>query len=207
MQTSLEGKSVSDDPSVTSVVEAIQKMAGGQGSEGTSYIPLGRYATLKNAYLSCTLSAMNRKVTLIFPGNLWNELITIFLWPSQIQRKCLIHLFNSYLKWFLIKGVFLLFLFMGKPAVKICCFRWRLCFPKHPMMKIILTITLCTRQQERHCCIDQSYGLCGRGRGWGDFGEWHWNMYNIMYETSRQSRFNARYWMLGAGALDDPEGG
>ena len=32
-------------------------------------------------------------------------------------------------------------------------------------------------------------------------------MYNIMYETSRQSRFNARYWMLGAGALGDPEGG
>ena len=31
-------------------------------------------------------------------------------------------------------------------------------------------------------------------------------MYNIMYETSHQSRFNARYWMLGAGALDDPEG-
>ena len=27
------------------------------------------------------------------------------------------------------------------------------------------------------------------------------NMYNIIYETSRQSRFDARYWMLGAGAL------
>ena len=27
-----------------------------------------------------------------------------------------------------------------------------------------------------------------------------------MYETSCQSRFDARYWMLGAGALDDPEG-
>ena len=26
-------------------------------------------------------------------------------------------------------------------------------------------------------------------------------MCNIMYETSRQSRFDARYWMLGAGAL------
>ena len=32
-------------------------------------------------------------------------------------------------------------------------------------------------------------------------------MYNIMYETSHQSRFDARYWMLGAGAQDDPEGG
>jgi len=26
-------------------------------------------------------------------------------------------------------------------------------------------------------------------------------MYNIIYETSHQSRFNARYWMPGSGAL------
>ena len=66
----------------------------------------------------------------------------------------------------------------------------------------------CTRQQKRHWCIEQSYGLCGRGRGrgWGDLGEWHWNMYNIMYEMSRQSRFEAQYWMLGAGALGRPRG-
>jgi len=31
-------------------------------------------------------------------------------------------------------------------------------------------------------------------------------MYNIMYETSCQSRFDARYWMLGAGALGRPRG-
>jgi len=31
-------------------------------------------------------------------------------------------------------------------------------------------------------------------------------MYNIRYEVSRQSRFNARYWMLGAGALGQPRG-
>jgi len=30
-------------------------------------------------------------------------------------------------------------------------------------------------------------------------------MYNI-YETSRQSRFDTRYWMLGAGALERPRG-
>ena len=34
----------------------------------------------------------------------------------------------------------------------------------------------------------------------------YWNMYNIIYETSRQSRFDARYWMLGAGALGRPRG-
>ena len=49
-------------------------------------------------------------------------------------------------------------------------------------------------------------GLCGRGKGWDDLGEWHWNMCNIIYEMSRQSRFNARYWMLGAGALGWPRG-
>ena len=48
--------------------------------------------------------------------------------------------------------------------------------------------------------------LCGRRRGWDDLGEWHWNMYNIIYGTSRQSRFDARYWMLGAGALGRPRG-
>ena len=31
-------------------------------------------------------------------------------------------------------------------------------------------------------------------------------MYNIIYETSRQSRFDAQYWMLGAGALGQPRG-
>ena len=40
----------------------------------------------------------------------------------------------------------------------------------------------------------------------GDLGEWHRNMCNIMYETSRQSRFDARYWMLGASALGRPRG-
>ena len=31
-------------------------------------------------------------------------------------------------------------------------------------------------------------------------------MYNIIYGTSHQSRFDARYWMLGAGALGGPRG-
>ena len=29
------------------------------------------------------------------------------------------------------------------------------------------------RQQKRHRGIEQSFGLCGRGRGWDDWGEWH----------------------------------
>ena len=54
--------------------------------------------------------------------------------------------------------------------------------------------------------VKSSFGLCGRGRGWDDLGEWHWNTYNIIYEMSCQSRFDARYWMLGAGALGRPRG-
>ena len=61
-------------------------------------------------------------------------------------------------------------------------------------------------QQKRHRCIEQSFGLYGRGRGRDDMGKWHWNMYNIIYETSHQSRFYAWYWMLGAGALGRPRG-
>ena len=70
----------------------------------------------------------------------------------------------------------------------------------------MVTITLYERQQKRHRCIEQSFGLCGRGRGCDDLGEWHWNMYNIICETSRQSRLDAGYWMLGAGALGRPRG-
>ena len=43
----------------------------------------------------------------------------------------------------------------------------------------------CEWQQKRHWCIEQSFGLCGRGREWDDLGEWHWDMYNIIYEMSR----------------------
>ena len=54
--------------------------------------------------------------------------------------------------------------------------------------------------------MEQSFVLCGRGRGWDDLGEWHWNTYNIIYGTSHQSRFDAQYWILGAGALGWPRG-
>ena len=68
----------------------------------------------------------------------------------------------------------------------------------------MVTITLYVRQQKRHRCIEQSFGLCGRGRGCDDLGEWNWNMFNIIWETNRQSRSNAWYWMLGAGAQGWP---
>ena len=37
----------------------------------------------------------------------------------------------------------------------------------------MVTITLYVRQQKRHRCIEQSFGLWGRGRGCVDLGEWH----------------------------------
>ena len=42
----------------------------------------------------------------------------------------------------------------------------------------MVMITLYARQQKRHRCIEQSFGLCW----WGvyDLGESHWNMYNII---------------------------
>ena len=70
----------------------------------------------------------------------------------------------------------------------------------------MVTITLYARQQKRHRCIEQSFGLCGRGRGWFDLGEWHWNMYIIICEMNHQSRFDAWYRVLEAGALGWPRG-
>ena len=37
----------------------------------------------------------------------------------------------------------------------------------------MVMITLYVRQQKRHRCLEQSFGLCGRGGGWDDLGEWH----------------------------------
>ena len=66
-------------------------------------------------------------------------------------------------------------------------------------------ITLYTRQQKRYRCIGQSFWLCARGRGWDDLEEWHWNMYNIIYETNHQSRFDAWYRMLGSSQCTSPK--
>ena len=43
-------------------------------------------------------------------------------------------------------------------------------------LRKMVTITLYVRQQKRQRCIEQSFGLCGRGRGWDDMGEWYLNM-------------------------------
>ena len=65
----------------------------------------------------------------------------------------------------------------------------------------MVTITLNAKQQKRHRCIEQSFGLCGRGSGGMIWENGIENMYNIICEMNRQSRFNVLYRMLGAGAL------
>ena len=45
----------------------------------------------------------------------------------------------------------------------------------------MVMITLYARQQKRHRCIEQSFGLCGRERGWDDLGDWQFVSYMILY--------------------------
>ena len=71
---------------------------------------------------------------------------------------------------------------------------------------IKITMTLYARQQRRHSCIEQSFGFCGRRRGWDDLREQHWNMYIIICGTDYQSRFDAWDRVLWASALGCPRG-
>ena len=70
----------------------------------------------------------------------------------------------------------------------------------------IVTVTLYARQQNRHRCEEQSFGLCGRRWAWDDLREKHWNMYITICETDCQSRFDACDRVLRAGALGWPRG-
>ena len=70
----------------------------------------------------------------------------------------------------------------------------------------IVTITLCMRQQKRHWVIEQSYGLCGRGRGWEGLGEWHWSMYISCMKRVASPDLMHDSGCLGRVHWDDPEG-
>ena len=73
-------------------------------------------------------------------------------------------------------------------------------------LRKMVTMTLFTRQQKRHRCKEQTFGLCGRRQGWDDLKEAHWSMYIIICEIDRQSRFDAWVRVLRAGALGWPWG-
>ena len=70
----------------------------------------------------------------------------------------------------------------------------------------MVTTTLCTRQQKRHRCIEQSFGLCGRGR-WGMI----WENCIKTCIISYKKRIASPGPMQDTGSLglvhwDDPEG-
>ena len=70
----------------------------------------------------------------------------------------------------------------------------------------MVTTTLYARQQKRHRCIEQSFGLCGRGRG-GTIWENGINTCIISYKK----RITSPGLMQDTGSLglvhfDDPEG-
>ena len=70
----------------------------------------------------------------------------------------------------------------------------------------MVTITLCTRQQKRHRCIEQSFGLCGRGRG-GMIWENGIEICIISYMKRVASpRSMQEEGSLGLVHWDDPEG-
>ena len=70
----------------------------------------------------------------------------------------------------------------------------------------MVTITLYAKQKNRHRCIEQTFGLCRRRRGWDVLREQHRNMYIIWGETDYQPRFDAGDKCLGLMHWEDPEG-
>ena len=67
----------------------------------------------------------------------------------------------------------------------------------------MVMITLYARQQKRHRCIEWSFGLCGRGRGWENGIE----TYIILYKKRIASQGSMQdTGFLGLVHWDDPEG-
>ena len=55
----------------------------------------------------------------------------------------------------------------------------------------MVMIILYEKQKKRHRCTEQTFGLCGRKRGWDVSREQHQNMYTIKCETDHQPRLDA----------------
>ena len=70
----------------------------------------------------------------------------------------------------------------------------------------MVTITLYAKQKKRHRCIEQTFGLCVRRRGWDVSREQHRNMYTILGETDDQPRLDAWYKCSDLVHWEDPEG-
>ena len=70
----------------------------------------------------------------------------------------------------------------------------------------MVMITLYAKQKKKHRCIEQTFGLCGRRRGWDVSREQHRNMYIIYGETVHQPRLDAWDKCSGLVHWEDPEG-
>ena len=55
----------------------------------------------------------------------------------------------------------------------------------------VLMITLYAEQKKGHRYTEQTFGLCGRRRGWDVLREQHQNMYIIWCDTDHQPRLDA----------------
>ena len=55
----------------------------------------------------------------------------------------------------------------------------------------MVMIALYAKQKKRHRCTEQTFGLCGRRRGWDVLREQHRIMYIIKGETDHQPRWDA----------------
>ena len=71
----------------------------------------------------------------------------------------------------------------------------------------MVMITLYAKQKKRHRCTEQTFGLCGRRRGWDVSREQHQNLYIIYSETDHQpAQVGCMRQVLGPGALGRPRG-
>ena len=69
----------------------------------------------------------------------------------------------------------------------------------------MLMITVCAEQKKRHRCIEQSFRLCGRRRGWDVSREQHQNVYYLRWNRS-PAQVGCMRQALGPGALGRPRG-
>ena len=69
----------------------------------------------------------------------------------------------------------------------------------------MLMITLYAKQKKRHRCIEQTFGLCGRRRGWDVSREQHRNVCYLGWNRS-PAQVGCMRQVLGPGALRRPRG-
>ena len=69
----------------------------------------------------------------------------------------------------------------------------------------MVIITLYAKQKKRRRCTEQTFGLCGRRRGWDVSREQHRNMYYLVWNRS-PAQVGYMRQVLGPGALGRPRG-